>query len=486
MPDLSVISPGNDMVDSPSPEWYAMAKRWELPTDLMGGTLAMRNARTKWLPREPLEGQRQYDIRLQRGILYEGFKNAIKRLCAKPFSKDVTLKGELPEVLQNMFWNVDFQGTNMTQFCKRLMTDALIYGKTHFLVDFPMTGGSQTRADERFGTVRPFFTHVPARDLIGWRDEVDPVTGERYLTQVRILESTMRPLGKYGSEFTSRVRILEPGRFEVFEKQAYQREYSSRRSGEVRIGGQVATRIPLVTIYFDRCDFMMASPPLEGLAWLNLAHWQSSCDHRNYLRFARIGILQASGFLPEEIEKGIKISPSSLTASTNPNAKLEYVEHGGKAFEAGVKDLEMLEARMEVEGVTPLVEGTANTTARGKMIDEDTVTALAQAWVRAVEKGIDDGMHIAHKFIGDEPDPDFAVDIYSDFALPMSTTSDVQLLLDMRTSVPPQISHETFINEIRRRGTVSDLVKSVDEQEKIAQELLTGLGGDGNGDTDTD
>lgn len=472
---LTSLSAGLDSVDSPSSEWVNMAIRWDHLHDLLGGTLVMRLQGEKWLPKEPLEEFNKYEIRLQRGVLFEGFKDTITRLCSKPFSKEVTTKGSLSNKLEPMISNIDRQGTDLTGFCKDLMFDALVHGKTHFLVDFPRTDGTQTSNDEIFGGVRPYFNHVKAEDLIGWRSIIDPVSGEKILTQIRIKENDTSDLGDFATEEVERVRVFERGSFRVFEKTSKDREFIVVNEGEMKIGSQRLERIPLVTIYFNRTKFLQSLPPLEGLGWLNIAHWQSSTDHRNYLRFARIGILSAFGFSNEEIEDGVKISPNGLTYSTNPAAKLEYVEHEGRAFEAGLKDLEMLEERMEVLGLQPLVEGTASSTATGKVIDEGKQDSQVQSWIRAVEHGIEDGFRLAHLWVNEEMNEEFEVNIFNEFSISIRAATDIDHLIRMRTSVPPQISHETFINEVRRRNVLAESVDPEKEEESINQEMIDAL-----------
>jgi len=470
------LTPGTDKVNSPSREWVEMAIRWELLKDLLGGTIMMRSMGQKWLAREPKETPEQYHIRLHRGILFEGFRDTVERIVSKPFSREVTTKGELPDRLLPMLDNIDRQGSNLTSFSKNLMWDALVHGKTHFVIDFPLTDGNQTMGDEIFGGIHPYFTHVKARDLIGWRSEINEATNESRLTQVRIMETSEVNMGEFATERRERIRVLEPGLFRIFEKAPKDREFIEIANGPMIANGQFLNGIPLVTIYFNKTGFLTAHPPLEGLAWLNLAHWQSSTDHRNYLRFARIGLLTAMGFMQEEIQKGIIVSPNSVIASQNPDAKLAYVEQQGNAFDAGVKDLAMLEDRMEVLGLKPLVRGTAKSTALGKSIDEGKQDSQAQAWIRNIELGLIQGFTLAHKWIGDPIDPEFKVDVFNEFNLTVKAKDDIDRLIKIRTTTPPQISHDTFVNEIRRRGLVGEDVNAENERELLSEELLALLG----------
>src|SRR6185295_4553940 len=99
----------------------------------------------------------------------------------------------------------------------------------------------------------------------------------------------------------------------------------------------------LAPVYLNRTGFMTGEPPLEELADLNVAHWQSSSDQRNILTVARVPILFGTGI---EGNEKLEIGASSMIRTSDPNAKLTYVEHTGAAIGAGERDLERLEFQM--------------------------------------------------------------------------------------------------------------------------------------------
>ena len=59
----------SDTVDTENIAYKEMRTKWDLIRDLMGGTTAMRAAGTKWLPKEPLEDDKDYKVRLDRSFL---------------------------------------------------------------------------------------------------------------------------------------------------------------------------------------------------------------------------------------------------------------------------------------------------------------------------------------------------------------------------------------------------------------------------------
>tara|TARA_R110000823_G_scaffold105276_1_gene223630 strand:- start:78 stop:788 length:711 start_codon:yes stop_codon:yes gene_type:complete len=219
---------------------------------------------------------------------------------------------------------------------------------------------------------------------------------------------------------------------------------------------------------------MTADPPFEDLAWLNLAHWQSLSDQRNILRFARMPLLYQFGISEEEIESEITIGPSQLIRSINPDAKMGYVEHGGRAIESGDKDLRNLEAQMEVMGLQPLISKTGGATATGRALDESRTHSNIQAWIRALEDTLGEALAVAGRWMGVELPDDVAVDVFSDFGLTMKAEQDIRALVDMRKS--NLITHKTFLEEVKRRGLLSDTVDVDIEIEMVDEEATAQAG----------
>ena len=350
-------------VAAPSAPYIAMLEKWEPITDLCGGTIQMRKAGRRWLPIETRESPSGYEARLKRSYLYGALTDTVQKLVAKPFARPITVAGDIPEQLEAIQGNADLEGRDLTQFSRNVFADALKYGLSHVLVDFPTNGGALTLAEERRLGQRPYFAHIQAQDLFAWKVGQGS-DGAHKVTEIRFRERAV----EYGPNFEE----LEANFIRVIDEEGYQRwrKEDGKDWTLIEEGTHSFGRVPLATFYTQRVDFMEGTPPLEDLAWLNIAHWQSHSDQRNILRFARVGILFASGLSEEEIESGISIGPSQLVHSTNPDAKLQYVEHTGKAIQSGENDLASLEKRMEVLGLSPLVERTAGSTATGRALDE--------------------------------------------------------------------------------------------------------------------
>lgn len=372
-------------VATPNAAYQDMATDWELIHDLLGGTRIMRQRGEKWLPREPGESREAYAIRLNRSVLFNGLQRTIQTLLGKPFHRPASLTGTPPEALAALADNVDLGGRNLTVFARDVMQAALTDGLTHILVDHPRIGDGAPEV------ARPYLVHVRAADLIGWRGQDNGIGSA--LTRVRIRESVHRTAGTWEDRTERQIRVLYPGRFEIWRR-------GSDGLGpwhRAETGTSSLDCIPLVTLYANRTGFMTARPPLMDLAWLNLAHWQSASDQRHILHVARVPILFGRNLtLPED---GLALGPNRIVTGEGESADLRFVEHSGAAIAAGRQDLIDLEDRMAVMGLDLMTRrgGAGSTTATARAIDAAENTTSLRGLIHAVE----DGLTTAFGFMAD-------------------------------------------------------------------------------------
>ncbi|GHD42276.1 hypothetical protein GCM10017083_07110 [Thalassobaculum fulvum] len=444
MPDASIGIAGGADVATPNAAWAARAPDWELIRDLLGGTRAMREAGERRLPREPGESLAAYRIRLARTVLFNGLGRAVQTLSGKPFGKPATLSDDADPRMRAMTRDLDLGGRDLTGLARDVLRAALTDGLTHILVDYPAGGGAgETLADERARGARPYLVHVPAPDLIGWRAGPDG-----RLDRVRIRETVLERDGAWGERAVEQIRVLEPGRWSLWRRSEALKDRPWRRHA----GGETSLdAVPLVTVYAERTGFLTARPPLLDLAWLNLAHWQSSSDQRHILHVARVPILFGRNL--KVGEDGIEIGPNRLILGDGDGADLKYVEHGGAAIEAGRQDLADLEDRMAVMGLDLMVRRSGGITATERAIDAARADSALAALVRAVEEGLTAALALCARWMDLAPEAAGRVTLDPDTGLDAREAEEIDLLLKARLA--GEIDRPTFLAEIRRRGVLA-------------------------------
>lgn len=464
-------------VRTPTELYSWLNERWSIVRALRGGTLAMRAAGSQFLPQEKKEEAADYQRRLARSFLFAAYTDSVDKVTAKPFAREVQLRNAkgLHEQLAMIEHDTDRNGTTLSASAHTCMTLAIDHGMVHAFVDYPRVDGQPSVADERAARIHPTILPISPSDVIGWQSEQDPTGAER-LTQVRIVETVHEANGEYDSAEVEQVRVLTPQGWELHRqiKDMWQQVDAGEWVG--LSGGE----IPFVTAYLTPIGFMQATPAMEDLAHLNIAHWQSSSDQRNILRFARAGLLFVKGMTLDEIEEqgGLSIGPSSSLIAHNEAADARVVEHSGSAIDAGARDLESLEQKMQVLGLQPFHRLTGGSTATEKMIDERRTETEVQSWIKAMERLLIDCYGMAARWLNTTLPDHFQADIYSDFVVPSMLAVDLDTLLKMRMS--GNLDLQTFLTEIKRRGIFGEGTT----EEEIMARLETegpGLAGIGAG-----
>jgi hypothetical protein len=442
-----------------------MSVRWELPDDLLGGTLTMQQKATRWLPKEQAETEPNYKVRVSRSILINRYADALETVSSKPFTKAVQLKADLPDQLKGMIENIDGEGRNLDQFAKDILRAGVHRGLVHVLVDYAdvtTIGEPVTLATENKLGLLPRFVQVDASNLIGWQVQV-LTTGQIELLQIRIKEVKTEPDGAYGEKQVNYIRVVGKASWELW------RENNDKTYGMVRSGTHTFGKVPLYTFYTKRLAHMLGEPAFDSLAWLNLAHFQSYSDQKNILRFARSGLVFVKGLTDEEMGKDIVIGGNSSFKSQNKDADMKYVEHTGSAIGAGRQDCVDLEEEMAVASLSPFLRTkSGNPTATGQAIDETNTQSEVQSWIRNEENLLEACFEAAAQWKDVELPEGFGVDIFNDFALSQRTAEDIKSLLMARQA--KEIDQKTFLQEIKRRTLLAENTNVDDVIEALAKE----------------
>lgn len=235
--------------------------------------------------------------------------------------------------------------------------------------------------------------------------------------------------------------MLEPGKWATFRKLKPQDpdswvEYDS--------GATTQKTIPFVPIYGKRTDYMIGAAPMLELAYANVEHWQSKSDQQTILHVARVPML----FTKDIGDAEITVGGGSFISASSPDADVKYVEHSGKAIEAGRISILDLEDRMRQIGAELLVIKPGNTTVVQTVSDNEQGMCDLQRIMQSAEDGLDQALSFMAQWVGEKDGGH--VTIYRDFGAATLAEASASLLL--KTKADGSLSHETLLNEYKRRG----------------------------------
>lgn len=442
-------------IDTPNADYNTMKESgsWDMLNTLMGGTRAMRKAGVKYLPQETDEGSSQYNVRLNRSFLYNAYKDTITKCVSRPFSKPMVV--EVPEPLNPLIENFDGEGQHIQDFVMEYFKQLVMWGVAHAYADYPSVEDpkKENRKTTRQKGLMPFNKIIDTQRMIGWKIG-DKKANERELIEIRYTKIKTYDFDDYEQEKRKQVWVVRADSFEVWEWQTVDKkeQWVLIDDGNIQNG---IKGIPIVTAYTEKEKMMMAFPPMQELGWTNVEHWQSMSDQKNILRFCRFGILMASGFSAEEIAKGLTVAPTQVVYSENPEAKLLFTEHSGKAVDAGNKDIQSIEDRMEVLGLQPMIQKYWNVKATGQAINEKKSVSQIEMWIYSTVRAMKQLLLYDARWMGlDYTEDDINISINEDFIYGSADSSNIQALHKAREF--GDIDQRTYILELKRFGVLSD------------------------------
>ena len=422
-----------------------MRAEWAITEPLMGGTLAMRKSGKALLPKHPAEEEEAYSERLRVATLFPAYSETVGSMTDRVFAEPVQLGDDVPPELQAFASNIDRQGNDLNAWAVNWFRAGLSFGLCHALVEYPKAEGIRTKAEEDAAGLRPYVVMIHPMQILGWRDD------GANLTQVRYIEFVTEPDGDFGSITVEQVRVLEPGVWKTY-----------RRSQDGTVihdqGVTSLSVIPLVTFYSKRMGLMQGKPLLMELAHLNIKHWQGQSDQDNILHVARVPMLAVIGPTQNHDQNGnmlpFKLVVGSGAATVLPaNSDMKFVEHSGKAIDAGRQSLQDLIDEMRMAGAKLLRKdqsGTKTATQAQEDASQETSPLMRLAGhfsdciaqmlqFMADYRGLPEGGHVEIK-------GNFDIDYAPETSIPSLVTMTNTGLL----------SNETLFSEMQRRGVISD------------------------------
>jgi hypothetical protein len=449
-------------VQDQSQEVLAMAENWPVAEALLSGTPGMRKAGEKLLPKWPNEDGDSYTQRLATATLFPAFGRTISVMSGKPFAKQITLGDDVPARIRTWTDDADLQGNSLHAFMSDVMTEVLGFGLGGVLVDYPTVGTIRTQAEETALGARPYLVFIQHSQILGWRSERK--AGAVRLTQLRLAESVEVNDGEFGTVVKKRVRVLRPGSWEVWEENE-KLEYSLIEGGVTTLD-----QIPFVPFYGKKRGFMTGISPLIDVAYLNVKHWQSQSDQDTIMHVARVPVLAIIGGAEPNADGtgGTKLTVGAASAVNLPrDADMKYVEHTGKAIEAGEESLEKLENQMILTGAELLVIKPGDQkTATQSSNEADANKSDLQRLVENFEDSLDQVLQLMGKWVGEKAGGHAS--LFKDFGAATLGEASADLIVALQEA--GLITRETAIREQQRRGILAADIVPADELEAVKKE----------------
>ena len=446
-------------VDTLADAVKAMMPDWELVDALWGGTRAMREHARRYLPQRPLEEDDDYRDRLAAATLFPAFSETVESMTGRVFSEPLQQGEDIPSwITDEVLEDIDLKGNKIDVFAQRWFQLALRKGHALALIDSPRTDKKvRTMADQKAAKLRPYFVLIDPDRVLGWIEDDNGI-----LQQIRI-RFWRREKNEFHSEVVEQIRVFEPGRVRIYERPG---NNAKEEFVQVDEYGMEIDAIPIVNLSLKETGTLTSEPPLRELAFLNAKHWRMQSGNDTLIETASVPILAISGVSDgEEVVIGAK---HALKLPVGAEAK--YVEHTGKAIEAGRQALQDLKDEMRQAHAKLLQprSGQAKTaTEAGE--DASRENSLLGRMVQALDDALEHALVMCAKWRREEKGGTISAQPNLDYD--PSPHESMETVLKMY--VQGIIDRQTAFEEAKRRGFVSDEAEWEDVLARIETERET-------------
>lgn len=420
-------------VSTPHPQYERMQPVIKQVRDASAGNDAIKRGRELYLPgfdgmEQDVDELRRYDKYLLRSFFMGVTGRTEAAMVGMVFRKPATV--EVPEQIEAMMENIDGGGMSLDQVAKAALKNILEAGRHVFLVDYPRTPENFSREDERNANLRPVIASYAPENLINWRTDV--VNGQEQLTLAVLAEEVDDP-GEPDEFFHCpviqyRVLRLRDG---VYTVQLYAEDGTVLVDEFTpRTPSGTLDHIPLHIAGADDNKPDMDMPPLYDLSTVNIAHYQTTADHRENLFIhgqLTLGVttdLDSDGW-NEANPNGIKVgarkglflgTTGSLQSVTAPESSSL-----AKALEDLEQDMIMLGARLVQRG------GMAET-AEAARINASAEASTLDVAVGNLGEAIEGALIDMALFLG-VPDTQISYELNRSFWETSLTSQDLQAIM---------------------------------------------------------
>ncbi len=421
----------------------AMMSDWSVMAAVTRGTNYIRDLSETYLPQEPREDDDAYTTRVNRSVLSPYTSRLIETAAGAILRKPIHVEGD-PYWL-DLIQNIDGLGSSINEYARRSLVSSLTYGHSAILVDYPAAMGARNLAEERALGRRPYFVHVDAPQIWGWRKEA----GTNRLLQVRIHDYDVRPLNEFGEEQVEQMRVIYPGRYDLYTLGQEVVEFTE--SGDYSL-----PEIPLVPIYSNRRGLLISQPPLLDIANLNITHYQRQADLIHALHIAAMPTLVLEGW---DDTTGSATMGVNYAIAMQPGNKAYYVQADATSFDAQMSELESLASQMSTLGVTKLFgQKFVAESAEAKRIDQAQSNSVLSIISQELESALNQAFAFAAQYVGLEP-PEITID--RDFDYYRLIGQDVAVLAQLADT--GKISNAMLLEVLRRGEILPDNINIEEE-----------------------
>jgi hypothetical protein len=466
-----------DEMEKRSPDSAFMERYWNKVDAVLDGIEGMKLRHDEFLPRFRDEEVEDYKFRTNCAVMTNVYRDIAESLSGKPFEQPVMLIKDdeentvVPPEIENFTYDVDGAGNSLTVFASQTFFNGVNHAIDWIMVDYSKAPERPvTMAEASTLGLRPYWTHILGRNVLNIRSKM--VGSKEVLTYVKIFEpgdvDHVREIERFDT-YDARNTLVTVVTWKLWEKRTQHNDYIQVDSGEISIG-----EIPMVPFYTGRREGRQwrFDPPMRAAVELQIQMFKQESGLEHACQLTAYPMLAANGIKPPmgrdgKPETKVAVGPNRVLWSPprddgGPAGTWAYVEPNAESLKFLEARIEATERRLRELGRQPLTASSSNITVITAAVAAGKAKSAVKAWALMLGNALENALLLTAKWMSVVYDP--AVHVFAEFDDWMEG-EDLDALDKARER--GDISHETYCEELKRRGVLSSNFTIERERERI-------------------
>jgi hypothetical protein len=386
-----------DKVSNFHPLYDSLARMRAIVKDVRSGTLALRAAKDKYLPKFPEEMQATYENRAKCSTLFNLYAKTEAVMTGLVFQNEIELT-TTPQI-KALAENIDNRGNHINIFARKTFEN-LFDGAAVILVDAPDFKDVQSMEDEQMLGLRPYWINYTASDVINWQFRINPVSRSKELTLIVFKEVTSELVGRFTFKNVTRYRVWflnenNKVAWEVWREYKEQNQLETVLKMEASGVVDKVSAIPIVII-----GDLEAAPPMLDIALLNVKHFQKESNFDNLEFQAAVPLFYTKG-LEKQAGQTLPVG-ADIHYELSENGEVGWAQLDAGGFESLRMSLDKLVDQMAMLGLSMLTDKTAkvDVTATEVLLNSIGETAELRVMAESLKDGLESSLVFTDEYLG--------------------------------------------------------------------------------------
>lgn len=455
-----------DKASNPHPAYAGLETKRDVYRAVYGGTDSIRKTSTANLPKYPAESDPEYQVRLGCATIDGLVLGGVEQLCGSVFEGEIDTE-KVHATLKPYLENVDNKGNHFNIFAREAFR-ASFEGFSLILVDMP-TATATDLADQKKKGLRPYLNLYPASSVINWRYRVNPVSKQKELTLLVLMEVSSEAVDRFSVADVTRYRVFEVNNsvvtWELWKETGEGKDKQLVKEDDGMI--EKITAIPAAFI-----GDVMDDPKLLVESRLEIKAYQKESS------FDAIEYLQMPTFVTKgyEGEETLKLGASAhLKLPADPAADAFYMQMDAAGHDSLKKSIAEIKDHIKAR-VNYLITSASEKTATQANIEDRDKQARLIVWADELKDALERALQFMGQFVGlgeDQAGEIVLVTSWSNAKLVM-TAEDVTAESNLVTEGLESL--ETFVEKRYAAGLLPEGVDVKTELERIDKEMEKNAG----------